>query len=107
LACSGKGKIVGITLIPVISTYRAKLGMIRGFGRCQPSSSPPEIAPRIIKLPEVGLKYKRMCGFADEGDPPGLKIYGKFRPIYPERGYYAESFSLRRLLETFSLAFKR
>ena len=32
LACSGKGKIVGITLIPVISTYRAKFGMIRRRG---------------------------------------------------------------------------
>jgi hypothetical protein len=60
--------------------------MIRGFEERQLFSSPPEIAPRIINVPEVGLKYKRMCGFADEGDPPGLKIYGKFRPIYPERG---------------------
>jgi len=53
MACSGKGKIVGITLIPVISTYLAKLGMIRGFGRWPPSSSPPEIIPRSINLPDV------------------------------------------------------
>jgi len=43
LFCGGKGKIVGITLIPVISTHGTKFEMIRVFEKLALISSLPEI----------------------------------------------------------------
>ena len=37
--------------------------MIRGFEKLALLSSPPEIIPRIIKLPEARLKFNRIYGF--------------------------------------------